>query len=324
MHVNDPDFCAVRTVGLNLSTRVTTVWHRAKAKANLLKNPLPETRPAHEPVSRLPYECVEIIIAHLARDLDALKACSLTCRSWHTITLPHLHHTLTLRREKPDFDRGKMARDKLKPLSGLHDLGLIPYITEVRVEQRVEGWRRETSWFVPHAFSRRDLRYFSAFANVHTLRLQNLEIYRFIPRIQRYFKHFSPTLRSVALFEPRCTPRQLSYFLTFFPNLHDVEIERTDAHEANTTTPDVGLVPLSIPKLQGRLALYDFCWAETWTHLIAWCGGLRFRHMDLRGGSNNAPLLLGACAETLETLRFNVTDVSAGKHLRVGLPRDLS
>lgn len=130
------------------------------------------------------------------------------------------------------------------------------------------------SWFVPHEFSRHDLRYFSAFVNVRTLRLQNLEIYRFIPGVERYFGHFSPTLQSISLLEPRCTPRQLSYFLSLFSNLEDIEIERTGA--PNTTITDTKFAPFSAPKLQGRLALYDFGWVETWSHLITSCDGLRF------------------------------------------------
>ena len=37
----------------------------------------------------------------------------------------------------------------------------MPLIKEIRVE-------RKGIWFMPQAFSRRDLRYFSAFENVHT------------------------------------------------------------------------------------------------------------------------------------------------------------
>ena len=48
---------------------------------------------------------------------------------------------------------------------------------------------------------------------------------------------------------------------------------------------------------------------ETWTSLIASCGGLRFRYMDLWIVGGCAPVLLEACAKTLETLRFHVADL---------------
>ena len=69
------------------------------------------------------------------------------------------------------------------------------------------------------------------------------------------------------------------------------------------------LIPFSAPKLRGRLALYNFHWVDTWTHLTFLCGGLRFRHIDLRASPSCAPTLLEACAKTLETLRFHTTDL---------------
>ena len=81
VHVNVSDLCAVRTAGINLSTRPEIVWRRGEANINpLLHNALPETRTAHEPAYCLPYEIVEMIIAPIARDLGTLKAFSLACR----------------------------------------------------------------------------------------------------------------------------------------------------------------------------------------------------------------------------------------------------
>jgi hypothetical protein len=146
-----------------------------------------------------------MIITHTARDLNTLKAFSSTCRSWYIAAAPHLHHTLTLR-----DDMLSTTHSELKPLSKLHHLGLVPLVKEIRVDQ----WHER--WFVPQEFSRRDLRYFSAFANVGTLIFRSLDISHFIPGIECYFCHFSPTLRSIALFKPCCTPRQLSNFLSLF------------------------------------------------------------------------------------------------------------
>lgn len=260
-------------------------------------------RTANESTCRLPYEIMEMITAHLTRDLGALKACSLACRFWYTVTAPHLHHTLILKQGGPGTARGE-----LKPLSKLHKLGLVPLVKQIRVIQ----WGA-SEWFTPRAFGRRDRRYFSAFANVQTLVLHRPQLDCFTPHIERYFVHFSPSLRSLTLFTPRCTPQQLSYFLSLFSNLDNIEIWHTQTRAPNTTALDTKLAPFSTPKLQGRLALYGFHWAETWTHLITWCGGLRFRHLDLRGSSSCASLLLEACAETVETLRFKVTKDLAGK-----------
>jgi len=239
-----------------------------------------------------------MIIAYLTRDLDVLKACSLTSRSWYTAAVPHIHHTLTLR----DNARGESHRG-LKSLSALHGFGLAPLIKDIRVSGQ---WGEWGAWFVPQAFSARNLRHFSAFANVQTLRLEALEIHSFIPGIERYFGHFSPTLRSIRLWSPCCTPRQLSHFLSLFSNLDDVNIGFPN-NPSHTSTSDTELIPFSAPKLRGKLELHGSDWAETWTDLIASCGGLRFRCMILRSVGGCAPLLFGACAETLETLGCSVS-----------------
>jgi len=279
------------------------IWRRGRAKVNrLVSTAPPEIRTARESACPLPAEIVEMIIAHLIRDLDALKACSSTCRSWYIVAVPHLHHTLRLGLSTPGN-----ARKKLEPLSKLHELGLMSFVQEIKVYE----FSSLHPWIVPQAFSRRDLRYWSAFANVQTLKLNHPEIHRFIPGIERYFEHFSPTLQTITLTYPRCTPRQLSYFLSLFSNLDNIKI--SGIAMPNTTIPDTELVPFSAPKLRGRLALEDFHRVETWTHLITSCGGLRFHSMDLYGVSHCPLILLEACAETLERLQIRAADHLLGE-----------
>ena len=90
-------------------------------------------------------------------------------------------------------------------------------------------------------------------------------------------------------------------------------IWQTPTSAPNTTSPDTKLVPSSTPRLRGWLVVYDFDSAETWTRLIASGGGIRFHHMDLCRIRDCAPVLLDACAGTLETLRFYAPGASAGK-----------
>jgi hypothetical protein len=273
------------------------VWRRGRAGINhLLGNPPPETQIARVLAYHLPYELMEIIIAHIALDLDTLKAFSLTCRTWYIAAVPHLHHTLTL-----------TSRGELKPLSKLHKLGLMPLIKEIWVEQH------ENAWLVPQTFSRRDLRFFSAFMNVQTLVFERLEIPRFMPGVERYFAHFSPALRSITFMQPLCTPRQLSHFLSLFPNLDDIAIWEFPTYPPNVTIPVTELVPFYTPRLRGRLVLRGSNSVETWTHLIASGGRLRFCYMDLWSVRGCAPVLFEACADTLETLRFSAEDASVGE-----------
>ena len=280
-------------------------WCRGKAKINsLLGNGLPRMHTPHESTCRPPYEIVEMIIAHLTHNLGALKACSLTCRSWYIATAPHFYHTLALGEKEIPAVPGTGEN----PLTRL-DVCRMPLAVR-------EIWVRQPGplWFNPRAFTPRDLSNFSTFANVHTLRLQRLEIPRFIPGVERYFGHFSSSLRSIALYHPIFrSPLQLPYFLSLFSNLDDVEIR---GFTLLNPSPNTELVAFSAPKLQGELILHSFrasCWAEIWTYLVASGGGLRFRYMDLRMGRKYAPVLLGACANTLETLRFYAMEYLFGR-----------
>jgi len=308
--VNGSDIHAICAVGANLLFHMVKIWYRSKAKVNrLLHNIPPAGCSTGNNTRHLPYEITEMIIAHLIHDIRTLKVCSLTCRSWYIITVPHIHHTLILGRGYP--------HSGLKPLFKLHGLGLIPLVQEIRVE-RLRG---VGNWFLPQGFGRHGLRYFSAFANVHTLGLQRLEICRFFPRIGRYFGQFSPTLRSIVLLEPRCTPQQLSQFLSIFSNLDDIKI-----WGLSPFAPVHGVmpVPFSKPKPGGLLVLGGFRWVETWTHFIASCGGLQFRRMELYTSVSCAPVLLEACTNTLETLRFNTIHRSQGKSFCMDLSTGFS
>jgi len=293
VHTNGPNPYRLGTSALD---RMMIIWNLGKAKIDrLLRNAPPTTLNARESDPRFPYDIMEMIMAHLDHSHDALKACSLTCYSWYTAAVPHLHHTLILR------DRSDKSRAKLKPLSKLHELGLTSVVREIRVVEC------RKFWFIPQAFSSSDLRHFSAFVNVQDLTLDWINIPHFIPGIERYFGHLAPVLRSIVLHYPYCTPRQLSHFLSLFSNLENVYIH-SPGHSSNASVPDTELVPFSPPRFGGRLKLFNFRWVETWTDLITSCGGLRFRHMDLHLVRDCVPVLLEACVETLKTLRFHVTD----------------
>ena len=298
------------------------MWYQSKTKVKRLLGNVPtEMRATRGLTSRFPHEIAEMIIAHLTHDLSTLKACSLASRSWYIAAVPHIHHTITLRRDEV-FTGGKMnppsARARLKPLSNFHELGLMSLVREVRVDQ----WRGMDRWFAPQTFGRRNWDCFSALANVHTLKIQNMEIYRFIPDVEHHFGNLSPTLRSITLYDPSCHPSQLSYFLSFFPNLDDIEIRLGSIRTPDPTIPGEELTPFPAPKFRGRLALYDFSWVETWTHFIASSGGLQFQRLDLCGSASCEPVLLEASAGTLEALRLSTAADPFSKYFSVDLSVD--
>ena len=259
------------------------------------------TRPS--PVAKLPQELVELIISYLIYDTYTLLACSLTCYSWYIAAVPHLHHSLTT-----DDDYWSSAGSKYywpKPLRESYKLGLLPFVKRFRIRRSIFGELNTRSLSGPA------LHYFSALTNLQELGIDCLKLFRFIPDIQQCFGHLSPTLRSLALKEPRGTCRQISYFISLFPNLQDLKLHYdlpSSNRDEGEEVDDTMLVPLSNPPLQGRLMLICFAKEDIVKEMIKFFGGLRFRHMDLFGVSCTK-LLFDTCAETLETLRLYPTDI---------------
>jgi hypothetical protein len=177
--------------------------------------------------------------------------------------------------------------------------------------EKVQIHRREFDRFLvfsPKQFNCSILRHFSALTNVQELGIDYLDIPRFMPRIRRYFGHFSPTLRSLALREPEGSRRQIIYFIGLFKHLEDLKLlydpRRIQGEPANHLT----LVPLFTPPLRGRLTITSFTRVGILKDMIDLFGGIRFRYMDLCG-VDGMRLLLDACAETLETLRLYPTEL---------------
>ena len=151
------------------------------------------------------------------------------------------------------------------------------------------------------------MRYFSAFTHLQELGIDYLEVSRFMPNIQQFFGHLSPTLRFLALQKPNGSCRQILYFIGLFPNLQDFKLQHDFTQDEQESAADATLIPLSTPPLRGWLTLTCCKKGILVKNMITLFGGLRFRYMDLFGVTF-VRLLLGACTETLETLRFYPTD----------------
>jgi len=166
---------------------VKRVWHRTLVRIRRMRSGgvSPDDSTARSsPATRLPQEVVEMIIAYLIYDTRSLRACTLTCRS--IAAVPHLHQTLTT-------TVGSWGGKLRWPM-----LGLLPLIRELRihVSYGVGGFSLRT-------FNCCVLRQFLTLTNVQKLEIQQLDIPKFMPRIQRYFRCFIPTLGSLALKSPR-------------------------------------------------------------------------------------------------------------------------
>ena len=258
----------------------------------------PKPSNAHSsPITELPQDVVEIVISHFIYDIHSLLACSLTCHSWYIAAVPHLHHTLTTDNLiSPDL-RNSWPR----PLKRLHKLGLLPLVRQLRIRREICE-----SLTAHPLFNQHTLRYFSMLTNLQELGIDYLNASCPGPTTKQCLGHFSPTLRLLALTQPRGTCWQILYFIGLFPNLQDLKINRLFLRDEENMA-DATLVPLSIPPLQGWLTLVDVTGKSLVKGMITLFGGLRFRHMDLFQ-VKCMQLVLHTCAETLETLRLYPTD----------------
>ena len=276
----------------------SVVWYRSRAKIKtIFERGHPETSSSCPHMRELPQELVEMIIAHFILDTSTLKACSATCRSWYIATLPQLHHTLTLYRRNSE-----PARRGLIPLEKLGKMQLLPFVKCLQILQpESASYENPNIWFRPAVFNVQNLAYFSALTNLQELGINELDLRVFTPWTQRYFGHFTPTLRSLALKGPRGTDSQLLYFLGLFPNLDDFKFIGDDLQKQPTSTPVP--VPRSALSLRGRLTLVNGYRVGFLRDLSKLSSGLRFRYMDL-GGVVGTRFLLDTCADTLKTLRI--------------------
>ena len=118
-------------------------------------------------------------IAHLIYDRRSLLSCSLTCYSWYTISVPHLHHTLVTQ-VLSWHNNTRLGWSK--PLREASKLGLLPLV-------RKFGFHAVSSdaTFSPKRFNWRTLPHFSALTNVQELAIDHLDIPAFMPKLRRTF-----------------------------------------------------------------------------------------------------------------------------------------
>ena len=279
---------------------VKQTWYRTLAKiSGRAYLGTPTTCPS--PAARLPLDIVERIVAYLTHDTPSLLACSLTCYHWYIAAVHHLHQNLTI--TTTSWTRKKTVWPK--PFRHMHRLGLLPLVKKLQVYDDSQGDHRT---FTPKRFDSRTLRHFFALTNVQHLGIARLNIPRFMLRSQRYFKNFLPTLRSLALGQPKGSYRQIIYFIGLFQHLEDLALSCGDPIRWDTECRQEPLGPLTpappfAPPLRGRLRLNYIFGTDLLKDMVRLFGGIRFSCLD--GFSvEGVWLWIDACAETLEILRL--------------------
>ena len=254
-------------------------------------------------VTRLPQDIVETIITNLIYDKFSLRACSLTCYSWYIAAVPHLHHTLVIDTDDPRNRRFQWPN----LIWHKHMLDLLPLVKKLHILAYASYGRGEIT---PKMFNWRALGKFTALTNVQELGIEFLDIPKFMPRLRRYFGHFLPTVRSLALRSPMGSHRQIIYFIGLFQHLQDLKLlfRSFGSNSKEAPVGDLTLIPPFVPPLRGHLTVTLSNRVELLEDMIGLFGGIRFRSMDLFSVVGMR-LLLNACVETLETLRLHQNDV---------------
>ena len=241
---------------------------------------------------RLPISFEYMIISYVC-DFHTLLLCSTICRAWYYTVAPRLHYSLTTTttiREDPS------PRVWPRPLQESYKLNLLPLVRQFNI----------LSGFTLEQFHLCDISHFSAFTNLRELRIDGLQVSEFIPNIQRHFKYFAPTVESLTLVWPKASCRQILYLIGLFKKLRDLTLSSFHPTDEDETTAHLALVPPSTPPLSGRLTLESFTSKaeKLLDWMIALCGGLRFRHVDLFY-VECMHRVVDACAETLEILELD-------------------
>lgn len=284
---------------------IMRVWYRTKAwierffSADVLPGDLIVRC---SPANKLPQEIVDMIISHLVYNTRNLLACSLTCYSWYIASVPHLHRTLVALTGRQVYTS---MYNWPKPLQNTSRLGLLPFVKKLFIW---DNDHRVINQFSPERFNHRILRQFSGLTNVRELYLGGLNILSFMPRVPQFFGHFLPTLRSLALWSPRGSSRQIIFFTGLFRHLEDLTLRYVTLETSERGQPDdLTLIPPFAPPLRGRFVAMGITRAGFLQAMIRLLGGIRFRYMDLFNVGETR-LILNACADTVETLRLYPAD----------------
>ena len=250
------------------------------------------------PVTRLPLEIVQMIIACLIYDMPSLCACNLTCYSWRIVAAPHLHHVYTIR--PGSWGLGSWLTNHL---TCLNVLGLPPLIKKLQIRGS-DDWNIELS---PELLGWCNIWQFFAFTSIQELEMEYLNIPSFMSGLRSHDRHFLPTLRSLALRGPIGSRQQIIYFIGLFQHLQDLKLIYDGGKFWGKLVGDPTLVPPFAPPLRGSLTVAHLTSVDLLKGMIELFGGIRFRSMNLLD-VDGMELLLDACAETLETVVLHPTD----------------
>lgn len=278
----------------------------------------------HHGCMGLPQEVVDNITDMLHDDIQALRACSLTCKAMFASTRRLIHQTLHLTKRNNErvfireetenpFSWGWIYSDdvELNFMSYVGERGFLRYTRQVHVHN--------SCLFTPDTLQPH-LHHFQSLRQVHTLTIDSYNAITWESHYTTCFIHFYPTLTSLTLHRPSGHHRHILQFVLQFPNLENLCLE----------WPQSGLIPPGVtvptivdqfPPLRGhlRLAGLDGLVQRLMDSAYKPQNWIKFRSVELEDsfdGHAHAQHILNMCAGTLENL--TITPRGIGTH-RVSL-----
>ena len=260
----------------------------------------------------LPRELIGEIMHH--NDLQTLKECSLTSRTFYSAARPLIHARMMLGISSamrcPELSQGAPfdgntydeQADVLlaRYLSATEERGLLRY-----------GYIREVSlelFDLVHPEKVLRLQQLRALETVHTLAIDSLALPRILPIFDSCFSQFVSTLRSLSLRDASCEDiNQVTEFIYRFPHLDDLDLTLDGSEKGRHAHPgSMWPRPRQPLPLGGHLRL------ARPSHVVQWLvdlpGGIRFRSIYVDSSLNDLEELLVARSSTLEVFTICYID----------------
>ena len=251
----------------------------------------------------LPQELVDEILGYLLDDLNALKACSLTCKRLFGTTRSTIHRRVCLTSRETCMERPKpkgfpfSLRSKgpeiLERLVDANRSGLLPYIQSLT-------FKIEDGSFHPESMEKY-LPYLRSITNLYTLTLNPFRANSFIPVFNECFGMFTNILRHLDLQNAYGTTRQLLYVISQFPLLEDLTIISPTVAIAYTGDPPP--VITRSPPLRGTLVLVQMDSLGLPNGLAALPGGLNCSSLELFR-CQGSQVVLDACGHSATSVSY--------------------
>jgi len=252
---------------------------------------------------QLPQELVDEILGYLLDDLNALRACSRTCKSLFGATRPLVHQQLYLVSRPPWLGYPKEPRSSLrrrgpeafKRLIDADRLGLLRYTRHLTFKMGDGSFNpKNMAKYRPQLQS---------ITNLHSLTLMPFRVHPFIPVFNKCFGMFTGTLRHLDIRNAYTTELQLLYIVSQFHLLEDLTIvfPREDPAHPGHRHPIPAI--RQSPPLQGTLILVQVNSRELFEGLGALPGGLNSCSLELFR-CEDSQIVLDACSHSVTSISY--------------------